>query len=114
MTTQTFKAIFEVINNIIYIKKFEDELQKNLKECGAEIITGYMPEMKDNPLCPVESFREYLSHLNPDCEYRWQTPISKLKTSVWYVNCCIGDHTLADFMKNLSTKVGLRNIPTMT
>ena len=64
MTTHTFKAVFDDMNDIIYIKKIEDELQKNHKECDGEIITGYMPEMKDNPLCPVESFREYMSHLN--------------------------------------------------
>ena len=64
MTTHTFKAVFDDMNDIIYIKKIEDELQKNHKECNDEIITGYMPKMKDNPLCPVESFREYMIHLN--------------------------------------------------
>ena len=107
MTVHTFQAVFDDMNDIIYIKKSEDKMQKNHKECDSEIITEYMPEMKENPLCPVESYREYISHLNPDCEFLWQRPITNLKTSVWYANCSIGDHTLSDYMKNLSAKVGL-------
>ena len=67
MTINTFKAIFDEANDTIYIKRIEDEMQKNHKEVDTEIITGYMPELKGNPLCPVESFREYMCHLNMHC-----------------------------------------------
>ena len=112
MKQNMFKIIFDQKIDLIYIKKDKDELTKNHKECTNEIITGYMPELKGHKLCPVDSFREYFSHLNPNNEALWQTPIKKPKTSVWYADSPVGKHTLADFMKNLSTKAALSKIYT--
>ena len=112
MKQDTFKVVFEDKLDLIYVKKAKDELTKNHKECNSEIITGYMPEIKGHKLCPVDSFREYLSHLNPSNDALWQTPIKNPKTSVWYANSPIGEHTLAEFMKGLSDKTKLSRIYT--
>ena len=107
MTTNTFKVIHDTQRKTIYVMKTVDELQKNHKEIDNEVITGYMPEMPGDPMCPVDSFREYLSHLNPECKSLWQPPITKPVTSVWYARSAVGDHTISDFMKNLSKNAGL-------
>ena len=112
MTINTFKVVHDELNQIIYVRKVEDELQKNHKEIDNEIITGYMPEIDGDPLCPVESFREYISHLNPNCESLWQTPIDNPKTSVWYANSTVGDHPISEFMKCLSDKGKLSRVYT--
>ena len=87
--------------------KVQNELQKNHQEVDNEVITGYMPELPGDPMCPVDSLREYLSHLNPEYESLWQPPITKPVTSVWFANSTVGDHTISDFMKNLSKNAGL-------
>ena len=107
MTIKTFKVVHDEPNKPVYVMKVIDELQKNHKEIDNEVISGYMPELPNNPMCPVDSFREYLSHLNPDCESLWQPPITHPKTSVWYAKSTVGDHTISDFMKNLSKNAGL-------
>ena len=63
--------------------------------------------MAGHPLCPVDSFREYLSHLNPDCDFLWQSPIDQPATTVWYAKSQVGDHTISDFMTNISGKAKL-------
>ena len=112
MKIDTFKVVFDQQLDLIYIKKDKDELTKNDKEVNSELITGYMPEMKGSKFCPVESFREYLNHLNPNNDNLWQTPINKPKTSVWYADSPVGDHTLVEFMKNLSGKAKLSRVYT--
>ena len=112
MKTDTFKVIFDNQVDVIYVKKTQDELTKNHKEVNCEIITGYIPEMRGLPYCPVDSFREYISHLNPNNDSLWQTPINNPKTSVWFADSPVGDHTIAEFMKNLSGKAKLSRIYT--
>ena len=112
MKVNTFRVVFDQQLDLIYIKKDKDELTKNHKEINSEIITGYMPEMRGSQFCPVDSFREYISHLNPNNDSLWQTPINKPKTSVWYADSPVGDHTHADFMKNLSEKAKLSRMYT--
>ena len=107
MEVDTFKVVFDDNLDLVYIKKEKDELTKNHKEVNSELITGYMPEIKGSKLCPINSFREYISHLNPNNKYLWQTPINKPKTTVWYTDSPVGDHTRAEFMKNVSEKAKL-------
>ena len=112
MKVDTFKVVFDKQLDLVYVKKDKDEMTKNHKEVNSEIITGYMPEMRGSKYCPVDSFHEYISHLNPNNENLWQSPISKPKTSVWYADCPVGDHTLSEFMKNVSKKAKLSQIYT--
>ena len=42
-----------------YVVKDIDELSKNHKDID-EKISGFMPENKDDRLCPVKSFQKYL------------------------------------------------------
>ena len=102
MKTDIFQVVHDSQHDTVYVMKSADELKKNHKEIDNEVISGYMPELPGDPMCPVDSFREYLSHLNPDCENLWQPPIPKPATSVWYAKSTVGDHTISDFMKNLS------------
>ena len=112
MTVKTFKVVHDSEHNTMYVMKDIDELQKNHKEIDGEVITGYMPEICGDPTCLVESFREYLSHLNPYSENLWQPLIQSPKTSVWYTASTVGDHTISDFMKSLSDKANLSRIYT--
>ena len=107
MTTKTFQVVHDNKRNLVYVMKDIDKLQKNHQEVDGQIITGYMPEIPGDTLCPVESFREYLSHLNPECDALWQSPINKPKTWVWYASSPVGDHTISDFMKNMIEKAQL-------
>lgn len=57
------------------------------------------------PLCPVLSFEKYLSHLNPKNKYLFQRPKKIVRESdkIWYDNMVVGECTLADKMKKLSS-----------
>ena len=54
--------------------------------------------------CPVASFLEYISHLNPNQQAFWQKPKTKpsADASVWYDNAPLGVKTLGSMMANLS------------
>ena len=112
MTIDTFEVVHDAEKSTVYVKKKQDELQKNHQEVDNEIITGYMPEQPGNKLCPVESFRDYISHPNTNSEALWQSPINNPRTSVWYSSSPVGDHTISDFMKKLSSKENLSKIYT--
>ena len=98
-------------SEIWFVKKVKDELTKNHKN-PEQIITGYMPENKDDKLCPVCSFHMYIEHLDPDNEYLWQTPLRKFNASkkVWYSKQHMGKNTLCSFMKDLSKECNLSQI----
>ena len=63
-------------------------------------------------MCPSKSFHDYISHLNPNCEALWQSPISISKTSVWYSSQPVGDYIILDFMKKLSNSAKLSQLYT--
>ena len=97
-----------------YVIKVKDELMKNHKELE-NIVSGVMPKNKTDPLCPVDSFRKYLSHLNPENDYMWQTPLDKVNTEmsqIWYGRQHIGKNPLRTFMSDLSEKCKLSQIYT--
>ena len=95
--------------------KQEDELTKNHNETSKDLVTAMMPEMPENPLCPVRSFQMYLSKLHPKCDSLWQRPCKKEHCSdadIWYYNKTIGQNTIAGFMSNLSHAADLSCIYT--
>ena len=78
-------------------------------------MSGVMPENKADSLCPVKSFQDYVSHLNPQNDYMWQTPLDKVNITVaqvWYGRQHIGKNPLRTFMSDLSDKCKLRQIYT--
>ena len=57
MKKQDFKLLFDQKQEIWYLIKNKDELTKNHKEIGS-IISGVMPEKRDDCLCPIKSYRK--------------------------------------------------------
>ena len=74
MTKKTFALKRDPDTNLCYIVKVVDEETKNHKETDKDIITGFMPEIPNCKMCPVQSFLTYLYSLSPECENLWQVP----------------------------------------
>ena len=53
MTINTFKVVHDKEYNTVYIMRNTDEPQKNHQEVNGEIITAYIPELPNDPMCPV-------------------------------------------------------------
>jgi hypothetical protein len=113
MTKDTFKVTIDSDTGRKYVVKCKDELTKNHRGEDTESFSGFMPENHSDS-CPVKSFEKYLMKLNPQCDALWQRPKDFLlaSDSQWYYNSPVGEKTLRDFMKNISTKVGLSRIYT--
>ena len=64
-----------------------------------------MMENKGDKMCPVRSFKMYITHLHPENQFLWQTPNYKPKNKedlIWYTKQHIGKNTLGAFMSELS------------
>ncbi len=116
MTKDTFKVKKDLSMGLHYVVKTKDELDKNHSEKQTELVSGIMPELPGNVLCPVESFIMYLDHLHPDCPYLWQCPKNPRectgKTRHYYYNKRISENTLATFMSKLSHSADLSQVYT--
>jgi hypothetical protein len=95
-----------------YVQQRLSELDKNHREdskpddCVGE---GRMYSKPGSALCPVLSYKLYLSKLHPDLDALWQRPLDSFESEspVWYYRQKIGVNTLAKFMSNLSTLASL-------
>lgn len=98
-----------------YVKKVCDETDKNHNQHDTEMVTGFMPQLLDangraHKMCPVRSYKNYMSHLNPNSKYLGQRPkkkINHIKSLIWYNNMNVGHSPIEKFMSKLSEKVGL-------
>ena len=54
--------------------KVEDEETKNHKETDAPIVSGFMPEIPNCKICPVQLFLTYLYSLSPNNDNLRQSP----------------------------------------
>ena len=114
MKENTFKLKFNEKLETWYVIKDIDELSKNHKNIDKNV-SGFMPENKDDRLCPVRSFQLYLSHLSPQNEFLWQTPLENIhppSPDVWYGRQHLGKNTLGLFMTDISRECGLSMIYT--
>ena len=114
MTKKTFKLSFDAKSETWFVVKDMDELTKNHKEIDTKV-SGYMPENKEDSLCPVKSFRKYLDHLHPENEYLWQRPLDKINVkspNIWYGRQHIGKNPLSNFMTDISKECKLTKIYT--
>jgi len=75
MTKTTFTVKTDPGSKCRYIVQTCDELNKNHNENDKESYSGFMPEMKGDPRCPVNSFLKLLEHLHPLCSSLWQRPL---------------------------------------
>ena len=77
-----------------------------------EYLDGKIFALEDSSTCPVQTIRNYLSHLNPVCEFLFQRPRnseSKKSNSndSWYCNSPLGDTSpLNNMMKDMSKRAG--------
>ena len=96
-----------------YVCKVKDELTKNRRETDEAQETQVM-FATGGPLCPVLSFEQYVSHLNPKNEFFFQRPkrVKDVSNDVWYDNMVVGQRTLGEKMKKLSTDAELSYIYT--
>lgn len=103
MTKDTFAIFQDNTTGLKYVKKVQDEMQKNHSECDGEIITGFMPEIKGDRMCPVRSFEMYLSLLNPRSNDLWQRPLARQNAEgECYCRKKVGHNPLSTFMSGLS------------
>ena len=88
-----------------YVCKVKDELTKNRRETDEAQETQVM-FATGGPLCPVLSFEQYVSHLNPKNEFFFQRPkrVKDVSDDVWYDNMVVGQRTLGEKMKKLSNQ----------
>lgn len=110
-TKDTFAVKVDASTGERYVCKVVDELNKNHTENDHESYTGFMPECRGSPQCPVASFEKYIEHLNPSCPRLWQKPKTTLKNSesdtTWYHNIPLGVNSLRKFMADISCKYEL-------
>ena len=113
MRKTDFQLTFDQKSETWFVKKIRDELTKNHRD-REQIITGCMPENRDDPLCPVASFKKYIEHLNPENPYLWQKALEgghlKSNKNVWYSKHHIGRNTLGKFMGEVSKHCKLSKV----
>ncbi|KAJ8310884.1 LOW QUALITY PROTEIN: hypothetical protein KUTeg_012749 [Tegillarca granosa] len=65
-------------------------------------------------MCPVYSFKKYLSKIHPQLEDLWQRPLDSFEEDalVWYCKSPLGKNTLADMLKTISEQSKLSYIYT--
>lgn len=101
-------------NGFEYLVQAKDELTKNHRTLEKFEQRAYMPENRDDPLCPIISYKKYMDKLNPMNEYLWQTPLQRIedeeKARFWYSRAHLGKNPLSKFMTDLSIKCELSMI----
>ena len=107
-----FKVFYNEVTDHEYVAKVEDEATKNHKETDQSISTNFMLENKDDRMCPIRSFKMYMSHLHPENPYLWQSPNmhpKDINSPIWHTRQHLGKTTLGQFMAQLSKDTGLSN-----
>ena len=99
--------------NMTYIVRAEDKETKNHKEVDGSIISGFMPEIPNSKMCPVQSFLTYLYSLSPDSNSLWQSPKftefpANPRIRHWYGLTPVGHNPLEVFVSKIADKCGLK------
>ena len=86
MTVGTFQLKFYTNTGISYIQKVKDKLTKNYGEKDNELITDFIPQMRNSDgsisrLSPVQSYENYVNLLDKGVEYLWQRSKPKIPKS---------------------------------
>ena len=114
MNKSTFMINKDQKNRLIVRNEKSGRAYKNHREHDRELTSGAMPELQNSPLCPVKSFKKYLSKLHPDLDSLWQRPLDSFDESdeVWYCRSNVGQKTLSKFMSTLSECANLSEVYT--
>jgi len=103
-------------NDVEYVTMAYNELDKNHQKLlsNEPEKAQIMYAQKNDPLCPILSFRKYISKLNPNCDAFFQRPKQKFheNDAVWYENKPVGVNTIGNIMKGISTDAGLSQMYT--
>ena len=83
MTTATFELKLDPDSGISYVKKVINKMTKNHRETYRELVTGFMPQLRNADgtivkMCPVRSFENYIEVLNKKVNFLWQKPKQKI------------------------------------
>lgn len=96
-------------NDREYVTIAYNELEKNHQGVSKHDI-GQEPRMygQDGDMCPVKSFKLYISKLNAQCGAFYQRPNANFKNSgVWFCNMPVGKNLLSTMMKSISEAASL-------
>ena len=109
MITATFELKLDRDSGISYVKKVIDEMTKNHHETDRELVTGFMPQLRNvdgtiAKMCPVRSFENYIEVLDKKVNFLWQKPKQKIpkQGSPWYIPQKVGHNTHEKFMSKLA------------
>ena len=109
MLKDHFEVMTDQDTGLRYVKIAKDEETKNNKEIDQDIITGFMPEMRGDKMCPVTSYLRYINALSPRSEKLWQIlkfdhfPTDR-STTYYYGN--MGHNKLDSFVSDVCKLVG--------
>ena len=107
LTIAHFK-IKSASDNLKYIEKVIDEMDKNHRTNDENEQGGIIQERPNDPNCPVKSFCLYVSKLNPKIEVLFQRPKRFAKENgPWYDASPVGQNTISKFMKQISLNANL-------
>ena len=82
-----------------YVTQTVDELTKKTREDNqrSRVDGARMYATPGNPHCPVASFKKYVSKLNDECDFLFQTPKqTRPESGPWYSKTPMGKNTLGD------------------
>jgi hypothetical protein len=96
-----------------YVFQDDGEMDKNhgpensVNDTTGEGVMYQKPAWGD--MCPITTYRKYLSKLHPNCLDLWQRPLDTFFTEdpLWYCCKAIGVNTLGNFMPNISSMANL-------
>ena len=92
----------EVAGSVPLTKNHQGGLHDHEDDLYGKIFT-----LEDSPTCSVQTIRNYLSYLNPVCEFLFQRPRNSKSKKLnsndsWYCNSPLGDTLLNNMMKDMS------------
>ena len=110
MLKDNFEVTTDPDTSLHYVCIAKDEETKNHKETDSDIISGFMPEIKDSKYCPVTSYLRYVKALSPKSDKLWQTAKfvefpSDASTTYYYGN--MGHNKLDNFVVDICDLVGI-------
>lgn len=90
----------------------KDEMTKNHRENDQTRVSGAVVPEQGHPKCPVILYEKYLSKLDPESKFLWQSPLKNqeiTENGIWYKRKS-GKNAISKFMKKISTKCELSKV----
>lgn len=103
-----FELNREVAGSVLATKNHQGGLGDTEDESDGKIFG-----IRDSSICPVETIKNYLNHLNPACESLFQRPKDSksnkfdVNNVVWYSNMPVGEATLGNLLRVMTKRAGI-------